>query len=55
MQYIYSIDSGSNVYAWKWVEENISEAYLNFRASKIRQRNNIRNAGKKNVKIEPNT
>lgn len=38
MNYIYTIDSGSNIYVWKWVEENLTEAYLNLKASRIRQR-----------------
>jgi hypothetical protein len=38
MKYIYSIDTGSNIYVWKWVEDNLTEGYLNRRASKIRQR-----------------
>jgi hypothetical protein len=42
MKYIYSVDSGSNLYVWKWVDDLITEKYQNLRASKLRKLNNIR-------------
>lgn len=45
MKYIYSIDSGSNVYVWKWVTDYLTDAYKNHLASKKRKIANLR--GKK--------
>ena len=42
MDYIYSIDSGSNIMVWKWVEDNLTEGYQNMKAAKIRKRNQRR-------------
>lgn len=50
MDYIYSIDAGSNIYIWKWVQDNLTEGYKNLKASKIRQRENRKNPLKNNLK-----
>lgn len=42
MKYIYSIDSGSNVYIWKWVTDHLTEGYINQLASKKRKLANLR-------------
>lgn len=41
MAYLYSVDQGSNLFVWKWVEET-TEAYNNMREQRKRARNNIR-------------
>lgn len=42
MKYIYSIDSGSNVYVWKWVTDYLTDGYKNQLASKKRKLANLR-------------
>lgn len=42
MKYIYSIDSGSNVFVWKWVTDHITDGYKNLMASKKRKLANLR-------------
>jgi hypothetical protein len=37
MKYIYSIDSGSNIFIWKWVTDLLTDAYKNKLASKKRK------------------
>lgn len=46
MGYLYSFDSGSNLFIWKWVEET-TPAYENMRESKRRARNNVRGGSHK--------
>lgn len=48
MQYIYTVDTGSNVYVWKWVEDSLTEGYANLKESRLRHRNNRRSASKNN-------
>lgn len=55
MDYIYSIDAGSNIYIWKWVQDNLTEGYKNLKASKIRQRENRKNPLKNNLKRQNET
>jgi hypothetical protein len=45
MKYLYSLDAGSNVFVWQWIEET-TEAYNNMRESKKRARNNARGGQK---------
>jgi hypothetical protein len=42
MKYIYSIDSGSNIYVWKWVTDHLTDGYKNQLASKKRKLANLR-------------
>ena len=55
MDYIYTIDTGSNIYVWKWIDNSLTDAYKNMKASKLRQRENRKNPSKNNMKNEPNT
>lgn len=48
MVYLYSTDSGGNLFIWKWTEEYLSEGYLNLRASKKRKLDNRRGVSSKN-------
>jgi hypothetical protein len=41
MEYLYSLDAGSNLFIWKWIDET-TEAYKNLREAKKRARNNTR-------------
>ena len=41
MTYLYSLDSGNNLFVWKWINET-TEAYQNLRESKKRALNNIK-------------
>jgi hypothetical protein len=52
MEYLYSIDAGANIYVWKWVEDHLSQEYLQYKEKKLRKRDNIRNAGKYQVQQE---
>lgn len=36
MKYLYTFDEGSNIYVWKWVNDNLTEKYENLKASKKR-------------------
>ena len=42
MKFIYSIDSGSNIYVWKWVTDYLTDTYKNHLASKKRKLANLR-------------
>lgn len=42
MKFIYTIDSGSNIYVWKWVTDHITDGYKNQLASKKRKLANLR-------------
>lgn len=42
MQYIYSIDSGSNVYVWKWTNQ-LTQNYNNYRQAKLKLIKNRKN------------
>ena len=52
MDYMYSVDSGSNVYVWKWVQENLTEGYQNLKASKMRRRDQKRGGSRNTLKKE---
>ena len=41
MKYIYSIDSGSNLYVWKWVTDYLTDGYKNQLARKKRKLANL--------------
>ena len=41
MAYLYTIDAGSNLFIWKWVNETTT-AYDNMREAKKRARNNAK-------------
>ena len=52
MQYLYSIDAGSNLFIWKWTEE-VTEKYQNFRQARKRARDNVKGGVKQeNNKIK---
>ena len=55
MKYIYSIDSGSNVFAWKWVTDYLTEGYKNLQASKKRKLANLRGGKEQSLKQENET
>lgn len=42
MKYVYSVDSGSNLYVWKWVSDYLTDGYKNQLASKKRKLANLR-------------
>lgn len=48
MKYIYTIDSGSNVYVWKWVTDYLTDGYKNQLASKKRKLANLRGQNQSN-------
>lgn len=50
MDYMYSVDSGSNIYVWKWVQDNLTEGYKNMKASKMRRREQRRGTKRDLVK-----
>ena len=52
MKYIYSIDSGSNVYVWKWVTDYLTDGYKNLQASKKRKLANFRGQKEQSLKQE---
>ncbi len=47
MKYLFSVDSGSNIFVWKWVTDHITDAYKNLQASKKRKISN-----KKGVSVQ---
>ena len=49
MKYIYTIDSGSNVYVWKWVTDYLTDGYKNQLASKKRKLANLRGQNQSNT------
>ena len=52
MDYLYTVDGGSNIYVWKWVQENLTESYKNLKEAKIRRRNQRRGQAGNHIKSE---
>ena len=50
MKYIYTIDSGANIYVWKWVTDLLTDGYKNQLASKKRKLANLRGNKNNNIK-----
>lgn len=51
MAYMYSIDAGSNLIVWKWIEDT-TEKYDNFKEARKRVRDNLRGQKDTEVNVE---